>query len=523
IGLEDKHFNILREQKFKGPAFLELSVEELLQVELKLGPAKTIIKFINKIKGEGQTTTASNQKIQELRERLAILQYLESKVIRLISDDFNSFIQLHSCLKEAFGLKGSLIDYKFVISNKNIDFSWSKNDFVDFIEKHKCSVNNPVRILGVKKGIKRSYMDMIGELPPPSTLGIPKEWFKRQKGDPICLNHHSPEASSTIPVSLYNSIFGKFKDFCVKDPEKKDNEFTYEICYEMAKFDEKEEDRQYVTNKLLKEYLDHPVEILTIKRKNSDNSLKGAHTDGTIFHSKYRGANFEYKCNNCNFGASPYLENYSYYLVFCKEQENSPSFCVTNFPCFLVTIAGSYFSISGAVLADQKHDEMMLSISRTFRALKKSLQILDQYYAQVDYLVQNISQTDHPIHPSFPEVIIDNKSYTNIEYAPKVLASLIIPGNWCLVYMEYLDNYLMLHRISLNLNDQERNCLKEKIEKAVEYLHNLGHVHGDLREGNILVSRLEDNDFDVKLINFEWSGKASSACYSHFMNHKNIQ
>ncbi|CAG8677502.1 6638_t:CDS:1, partial [Ambispora gerdemannii] len=44
-----------------------------------------------------------------------------------------------------------------------------------------------------------------------------------------------------------------------------------------------------------------------------------------------------------------------------------------------------------------------------------------------------------------------------------------------------------------------------------------------LREGNILVSRLEDNDFDVKLIDFEWSGKAGSACYSHFMNHKNIQ
>ncbi|CAG8688786.1 5726_t:CDS:2, partial [Ambispora gerdemannii] len=283
-------------------------------------------------------TTASNQEVQELKEKLAILQaskvkeevplyiqYLDSNVYYLGSDDWANFSQLFTHLKNLFYLKGPLEHHKFVISNKNIDFSWSKNDFVDFIEKHKCSVNNPVRILGVKKGVKRSYMDMIGELPPPSTLGIPKEWFKRQKGDPICLNHRPPEASSTIPVSLYSSIFGKFKDFCVEDPEKKDNEFTYEICYEMAKFDEKEEDRQYVANKLLKEYLDHPVEILTIKRKNSD-SLKGAHTDGTISHSKYRGANFEYKCDDCNSGASPYLENCSYYLVFCKEQENSPSF-----------------------------------------------------------------------------------------------------------------------------------------------------------------------------------------------------
>ncbi|CAG8525366.1 13799_t:CDS:2 [Ambispora leptoticha] len=555
LGLDDKHFNILREQEIKGRSFLRLNVDKLMSY----------------------ATTASNQEVQKLRERLAILQaskvkeevaiyfqYLELQTIKLSTDSWADFIQLYAGLKEAFGLKGSLIDYKFVISNKNIDFSWSKKNFVDFIEKHKCSVNNPVRILGLKKD----------ELPAPSTLGIPKEWFKRQRGDPICLNHRPPEASNTIPVSLYNSIFGKFKDFCEEDPEKKDNEFTYKICYEMAKFYGKEEDHQKVANKMLKVYLDHPMELLTIH---------GAHTDGTVSHSKYREANFEYKCDDCNSDASPYLQNCSYYLVFCKERENSPSFCVTNFPCFLVTIAGPYFSISGAVLADvaivdpltpvfpliwQKHDEMMLSISRAFRALKKSLQILDQYYDQVEKLVQNIPQTDHPVHPSFPDVTISGESYSvkiisqvgnyllwevtlfneqgpkkacvkavqkhkysldthqllsEVGYAPKVLASSIIPGNWLLVYIEYLDNHSMLNRVAFNLNDQERNHLREKIEKMVEYLHNLGHVHGDLREGNILVSRLEDNDFDVKLIDFEWSGKAGSAYYSHFMNHKNIQ
>ncbi|CAG8599126.1 5516_t:CDS:2, partial [Dentiscutata heterogama] len=88
--------------------------------------------------------------------------------------------------------------------------------------------------------------------------------------------------------------------------------------------------------------------------------------------------------------------------------------CLKNF-----VIAGLYFSISGAVLSDkaiinpliplyslawQKDDEIKLSISKTFHALKKSLQLLDQYYAEVNNkLVQKIFQTFNPKHPLFPE------------------------------------------------------------------------------------------------------------------------
>ncbi|KAF0392168.1 Protein kinase-like domain containing protein [Gigaspora margarita] len=601
LDLDDDDIDIIKKNKVAGPDLLNYSKEEFRECGLQMGPAKRIFDYVNKIKGEGQATTAPNQEVQELKERLAILQaskireevpiyfqYLESEVIKISADGWEDFTQLYARLKETFGLKRSLMDYKFVISNKNIEFSWSKNDFVDFIENYKCSVHNPVRILGVKKGVKRSYIEMIGDLPAPSTLGTPKEWFKLQKCNPIdhpiCLNHRPPEASSTIPVSLYSPIFGKFKDFCEEAPEREDNQFTYDICNEMAKYYEKEEDRQDVANKMLEKYLGPSVELLTVKRKKSDGSLKDARTDGTMSFSKYRGANFEYKCDDCSSGTSPYLENCSYYLVFCNEQANRPSFDVTNLPCFLVTIAGPYFSVSGAVLAEfaivdpltpvfpliwQKHDEMTLSLSRTFRALKKSLKILDHYYEQVDEQARKIPQTINPEHPLFPEVTIDGECYSvqiirsignyllwevtlsneqgppkkayvkaiqkgkyslnthqllaEAGYAPKVLTSLIIPGNWLLVYMEYLDNHSTLNRVAFNLNDQDRSSLRVKIEKMVKHLHNLDHVHGDLREGNILIRQFENNDFDVKLIDFEWSGEVGSACYSHFMNHVNIK
>ncbi|CAG8754182.1 8264_t:CDS:2, partial [Cetraspora pellucida] len=536
-------------------------------------------------------TTASNQEVQELREKLTILQaskakgeapiyfrYFDSEIISLSSESWEDFSQLYVRLKNVFGLKGPLLDYIFSIGDKLIDLSWSKSVFIDFIEKHRCSANNPIIISGKKKG----------SLPSPSKLGEPEEWYKRQKTnavDAICLNHCPPTASSSIPVSLLCSIFGKFKDLCDELSESEDNLFAYDFCFKMAKFYKSESDRQTEANKMLSNYLKRPVQpIDEIKYR----------TDGTICYGQgpdaYRELNVEYKKYNCGSDACPYLENCGYFLAFCGEKENHLAYHVTNFPCFLIAIPGPYFSVSGAVFTDkaivdpltpifpliwQKYDEtMMVSIAKTFRALRISLQLLDQYYANVDELIQDEPRTVHPVHPSFPEVIIDDKSYmvqinsnsqdsqvsTNLlwevtllneqephitayvkavqkhrysldthkllaeaGYAPKVFTTSVIPGNWILVYMECLNNHSILNHIPSKLDDQKRSSLRKKIKEVVEYLHNLGYVHGDLREGNILVRQLEDNEFDVKLIDFEWSGKVGSACYSPFMNRKTIQ
>ncbi|CAG8570188.1 19_t:CDS:2, partial [Racocetra persica] len=469
---------------------------------------------------------------------------------------------------------GALLDHVFSIGDKYINIGWSKDALIDYIKKQKCSANNPIRI---------SYKNT-GELPAPLKLGEPEEWYKRQKYNPvdaICLNHYLATASSSTPVSLLCSIFGKFKDLCNEASESEDNLFALKFCFEMSECYNSESERQAIANRMLSKYLNHFVQPIVLSEKGYR-----YRTDGTVSYgpNAYRELNVEYRKYNCSSDACPYLENCGYFLAFCKEMENHPAYSVTNFPCFLVVISGPYFSISGAVFANvaivdpltvvfpliwQKYDvTMMISISRTFRALKISLQLLDQYYANVDKLIQDVPQAAHPVHPSFPKVIIDDKSYVvqincqlstfllwditlvneqgplftscvkavqkhqysldthqllaEVGYAPKVLATSFLPGNWLLIYMECLSDHSMLHNISY-LDDSERNSLKKKIKEVVEYLHNLGHVHGDLREENILVRQLEDNEFDVKLIDFDWSGKVGSARYSPFMNHEDIQ
>ncbi|CAG8574955.1 14228_t:CDS:1, partial [Dentiscutata heterogama] len=196
--------------------------------------------------------------------------------------------------------------------------------------------------------VKRSYTKIISGLPSPLTLGIPKEWFKHQKFNTtdkhICFNHCLLEASSTIPVSLYSSIFDKFKKFCIENSEKEDNQFIYNICHTMVKYYDKEEKCQDKANKMLKKYLSYLVELLMIKHKDSDSNLKDARTDDTVFFSKHCVANLKYKSNDYCSNISPYLENCNYYLVLYNKQANSSSNIsssyITNFPCFLVTIVG---------------------------------------------------------------------------------------------------------------------------------------------------------------------------------------
>ncbi|RHZ78530.1 hypothetical protein Glove_162g9 [Diversispora epigaea] len=68
---------------------------------------------------------------------------------------------------------GPLSDYKFVIN-----LCWQKKDFNDFIENIIVLKIIQSRLSDEKRGIKRSYMESLSNIPPPSKLGEPDEWVK---------------------------------------------------------------------------------------------------------------------------------------------------------------------------------------------------------------------------------------------------------------------------------------------------------------------------------------------------------
>ncbi|CAG8579540.1 8880_t:CDS:2 [Gigaspora rosea] len=64
--LRDEDIKIIEDNWIRGSAFIELSVKELIEDGLKRGPAKTIIKLINKIKGEDQELKKKRKAEDEL-------------------------------------------------------------------------------------------------------------------------------------------------------------------------------------------------------------------------------------------------------------------------------------------------------------------------------------------------------------------------------------------------------------------------------------------------------------------------
>ncbi|CAG8644825.1 2109_t:CDS:2, partial [Racocetra fulgida] len=107
-------------------------------------------------------TDATNQKIKELEEKLAMLQtskeaplyfqyYTDSQVHCVSSGAWEDFIQLHDHLKKCFNIEGLLKDYEFIIGDEKMNFGWTKSQFIDFLKQQKCSIDNPVRISDVKK------------------------------------------------------------------------------------------------------------------------------------------------------------------------------------------------------------------------------------------------------------------------------------------------------------------------------------------------------------------------------------
>ncbi|UZO16246.1 uncharacterized protein OCT59_007635 [Rhizophagus irregularis] len=68
-----------------------------------------------------------------------------------------------------------------------------------------------------------TYTELLDTLPMSSKLGEPEEWYFNNRNKAICLNHHPPSASNTVPVILHCLIFGIFKDHCEEDLEHSDN------------------------------------------------------------------------------------------------------------------------------------------------------------------------------------------------------------------------------------------------------------------------------------------------------------
>ncbi|CAG8607437.1 3418_t:CDS:2 [Ambispora gerdemannii] len=140
IGLEDKHFNILREQEVDGETFLRLNVDKLMQDGLKRGPAEKISKLIEKIKGEGQADEGPPRKRPRLIEAFDGKQVFDdSKSIAWDDQEKNTrtaLLQDHPNVIVKGGYSPGESDFfKFITSGVFVDKSLFIIEFMIYSER----------------------------------------------------------------------------------------------------------------------------------------------------------------------------------------------------------------------------------------------------------------------------------------------------------------------------------------------------------------------------------------------------
>lgn len=99
-----------------------------------------------------------------------------------------------------------------------------------------------------------------------------------------------------------------------------------------------------------------------------------------------------------------------------------------------------------------------------------------------------------------------HKKLAELNMAPQCLYSESLPGKWTVVVMERIVNGMMVNK--------PNDALKKSLCDALQTLHSLGFVHGDLRPQNILALP----DKSIRILDFDWCGPVGEAKYPADIN-----
>jgi hypothetical protein len=164
----------------------------------------------------------------------------------------------------------------------------------------------------------------------PSDKGKPNLFsFDQIKAVPAFRFNRPSYADATIPITLYNPIFGQFQDDCkTYTPTKEDHNFALKLSLSMSNFYESEKGRAEKARETFGEY---GLKFLAAQ-------IGDYRTDGDLRWNKFCLALIEMKPELCSGNAEPLFEAAWYYVAFTRDhlQANLSS----HLPCFLLYAAG---------------------------------------------------------------------------------------------------------------------------------------------------------------------------------------
>jgi len=380
-------------------------------------------------------------------------------------------------------------------------------------------------------------------------------------------------------ISLLHSVFGEFMEHCRSDTvlDTDDNQFVINFCMKMSEHYEYEDIRRHEGNELLNTYPGYSIieDLPGIGTTGGticwDINSANVKSESRINLNKMVLLNIEYKNEIGSGGGDPFMQNVGYFVKWLSECKQHKSYGLY-LPSFLVSIVGPLIAVYGVVAYGQRiHCDPLTpyfhllpviddnyswrALGRSLRALKLSLPKLHQYYSdlvarEVDVIPGNIP--DHP-YPYLTRVHVGKegdwieftyvkplgrrvflctvtttgrrivlkyiqsvqdidtltrgqRELATIGSAPELIAVTQIPPDWTVTVSEFIDG------ASYYDSTPERDS---NLVAALNGLHSLGIVHGDIRKNNVLVV---PNSSRVIIVDFDFTGLHNVGRYPDRLN-----
>ncbi|KAG1887287.1 hypothetical protein F4604DRAFT_1675279 [Suillus subluteus] len=278
--------------------------------------------------------------------------------------------------------------------------------------------------------------------------------------------------------------FGQFIDDCEShEPTKEDNDLVMALSEAMCNFFDDDEKRASKFREILQE---HRIDLIPSKIQHTKYE-----TDGDIQYRGFRYAILEAKNELGATQAEPHMQAISCYIRSTLPLVGTKR---GRFPYILITLFGPHIDFSGAVWIERPTIQLP--------TLNPGLNPVTAFPFQRSYTCIETSSTLH-----FRYIYqMDN---TKLIFAAQTM-------NKKMICVKFVRRYSMdVHKLCASEDFAPAlyglDYLPDEIAQKLEYLHQNGLVHGDIRDINIMVKK--DGSSGIKLVDFDWSGKIGEIRY----------
>ncbi|KDQ51943.1 hypothetical protein JAAARDRAFT_210749 [Jaapia argillacea MUCL 33604] len=445
------------------------------------------------------------------------------------------------------------------------------------------------------------------DAPSPSSVAISVEAFRIEQEEHPIYNGR-PYNLRTSPIALYNSAFGLLKDVLsdlTTQPESHQVACTAKLFLAATNIYNSEWGRGDAVLRYVKTLLGIDLERTKEKDCKSELLTYPCLADDT---SQGVYVYVEVK-NELGIGGNSGLQGALAFLKHISQDEYEQIRNVSCCPCIVISIAGPYICVSGAVLVDvfivqpftdyiylggdPFMNERVTHVAKVFSAVSTAVRLLRQHYRDLspnsipnhDRLFPNPAYASDP--PALPLKFLERFNYQGREVddyrrylfrakfgdnivvvkfcedyserahrkladsglAPSLYYCSKIRGGIFMVIMELVESHDAHHQfIDQSLPQDVMNDVKD----AIQQLHDIGLVFGDLRRTNIMVVRKDlpeveaasrpnedvgaglsgngkqahpggkekaaGTGFRAMLVDFDWAGDHDQATYPAILN-----